>query len=306
MAKSHSIVMVCALMAGYAPAYAENSAITSANNEIGLSIGGENIAYHEHYDRAETWPSTSDGDLDSQIGTMPALALNFSRQGALFGVSNVFLALNVSGAVGKTEYTGTTIYQHCRGIIPGTNYCSSYWPEYGPYSEHDTEATVDVAGKIGKAFPLGARAQVTPYVTIGGHLWNRNVASQNGDDYYWNLEAGPGVLIQYAATNRLVLGVDLAALESFAAHAHENGTDFRLGSRPMLTASLSADYAVSKRFHLTARYTVEHFRYGASPSENCSPGETVGPFGTQGPMCSFEPSSWTTTQAMMVGASYAF
>jgi hypothetical protein len=270
-----------------------DDAITAVNNEVGLSIGGENISYHEASDGGEL-PDGPDGYLDSQIRTMPALSLNVTRQGALFGVSNVYLSLAVSGSAGKTQYVGSAEVPHCNGIPGTSSFCSMESFTNEEVAERDNESSLDASGRVGKASQFGARAQITPYVEFGAHAWNRNLSFMNGNDVYWNLSGGVGVLGQYALTNRLVVGLDLGALESFAANAHENGVDFHLGSRPMLTGALSADYAATKHLHLTANYSVAHYRYGGSPSV-CI-----------GESCSFEPDSWTTTQTVMVGIAYSY
>jgi hypothetical protein len=271
-----------------------NDAITAVNNEVGLSIGGENISYHE-WQSGSSIPTQPDGYLDSNYGTMPAVGLSLTRQGSIFSISNIYTALSVQGAFGRTQYSGSMSHSICSGT-PGTGLddtrsCGVKWE---PYRTSTSDDTLDVSARIGKAFPLGARAQITPYVVFGAHAWNRNVPWLNGDDVYWNLIGGVGGLGQYALTNRLVLGLDVGALESFAANAHENGLDFHLASRPMLTGTLSADYAATKHLHLTASYSVAHYRYGGSPSV-CI-----------GESCSFEPDSLTTTQTVMVGIAYSY
>jgi hypothetical protein len=291
LARKSPAALACALMACCLSAQA-NDAITSANNEVGLSIGGENTSYHELASSEGGGPSGPDGYLDSNIGTIPAFGMNLTRQGGLFGISNVFLALDVTGAIGRTEYTtGAYPYQHCSGL-PGTSfYCSFSSTKYGSYTESDQGFTIDTSVKLGKAFPIGASAQVTPYLTVGAQTWHRNVRLfQGNDDYYRNLEAGPGLLFQYSPTSRLVLGADFALEETFGAHAHEGEQDFALGSRPMETVALTADYAITKSLHATVSYSLQHFRYGAS-------GVIDG---------TYEPSSWTTNQTAMLGLAFAY
>jgi opacity protein-like surface antigen len=284
MANSHFIAI--AMAACCASAHADD-AITAANNEIGLTIGGENIAYHESAKEVQN-PAGPDGYLDSNIGTMPAVGLNLTRQGALFGIEGVYLSLNVSGAVGKTEYTtGSAVYQQCSGI-PGTSsygtFCDSL---LGRYSESHSNFTVDAAAKIGKAFMIGSHAQLTPYLEYGVHEWQRSLSFC--DCNYSHQEIGPGVLVQYALTRRLVMSANVSVTETLNARAREDGVDYRLGSRPVETVGLGIDYALTRRVHATASYSLQHFRYGASPV-------IAG---------SLEPNSWTTNQAVMLGLAYA-
>ncbi len=280
---------VCVVLLKNATAYAGET-ITNTNNEVVVSVGGQNLAYHEVPSSLASAPVRQDGYFDSNIGTMPAFGLDVTRQGTLAGISNVFLALDMTGAVGKTEYTGTAFSTQCNGIPTSILVCS---PVSRPHAERDSEFTFDVDAKIGKAIPLGSRAQVTPYVTVGAQVWDRNAAWLNGDDSYRQWDAGTGILVQCAATNRLVLGVDVALEEVFGAHAHEDGVVYPLGSRPLLAAALSADYAVTRRLHLAVTYRFQHFRYGISPVR-----------GPQGG--SIEPASWTTTQAVMAGIGWRY
>ncbi|MDC6237023.1 hypothetical protein PP724_22935 [Ralstonia solanacearum] len=289
------------MLAAPAASAMASDAITAANNTIGLAIGGQNLAYHESPEgTALNIPSTigtgsaalPDGYLDSQIGTMPALSLSASRQGEVLGIPDVFTALNVMGAMGTTEYVGSQYTQHCNGI-PGTSwYCSASWPSLDPHTRRDKTYTLDVLAKIGKAFPIGQRAQVTPYVSVGAHGLDRHM------NRYWHLLAGPGVLVQYAVTGKLVVGADLAVQEVFSAHARESGVNYSLGSRPAVGLGLSADYAVTRRLHLTASYNLQRFRYGASPTQR-NPSSNWKPY-------AFEPSSKTAIQSVMVGIAWAY
>lgn len=298
-------VLVPLLLAAPAAHALANDAITAANNTIGLAIGGQNIAYHESAEGA--WlnvPSTTgtgsaalpDGYLDSQIGTMPALSLSASRQGELFGIPDVFTALNVTGAMGTTTYIGSKYTKHCNGV-PGTSwYCSSAWTSLDPHTERDREIMIDVLTKVGKSFPIGARAQITPYLAFGGRWWNQNVGDYH-PLYRWNLITGPGVLAQVAVTSKLVLSLDLAVLETFGAHTQANEVDFQQGSRPAFALGLTTDYAISKRLHMTVSYNARLQRYGASASQKT--GWASMPYAQ-------EPDSKMTTQSVMVGLAWSY
>jgi opacity protein-like surface antigen len=268
-----------------------NEAITAANNELGIQVGGQNVAYHESNAAPSPLPTGPDGYMDSEIGTMPSVELSYTRQGALLGLSNIYTQLSATVTTGKLEYTsGSVIKQQCSGI-PGTSwYCSSVFPVQTSLGENHSSYEIDLGGRIGRAFELGDRAQLTPYVALGGHYWMRH-APGAGNDIYWNGYAGAGLLAQYAVTPRLVVGLDAGVSETFNAYSEETDTRYPLGSRPMLTASLGADYAMTRHWHVTAAYTVSHWRYGASPFESSG---------------TYEPADWTTTQAVMVGLAYSF
>lgn len=304
--KNDALFLAAVALFGMGEVAHANESIEAANTEIGLSMGGQNIAYHEvglqsvGMPQAYNWAgggAEPDGWLDSQVGTMPAFSIALSRQGDLLGLNNVYLSAVVTGAVGNTKYGTYGWTPHYAANNQGM------WETYGPIGEADQDFAVDGSFKIGRAFELGQRAQITPYVTFGGRVWSRNVSWFYGDDYYWHLAGGVGVLAQYAVTPRLVVGLDASAQEAFSANAHEGGVDFPLGSRPMLAGALTADYRLTKHLHATASYSVQRIRYGNSPGEGpvyggAMPGDPT--------YQSMEPQSRTVTQTVLVGMAYSF
>lgn len=244
-----------------------NSAIDAANNEVGLSVGGQNTSFQS--------------GRDSTIGTMPAFAVNVRRQGPLFGLQNVYTALDVNVSAGRQTYQTPAGFNRA---------CSCF----APYSESDSAFALDVSGKVGKGIPIGADWQVTPYLEGGYHYWNRHVSwSPSGYDYQ-NGYVGLGLLTQYAPTSRLVVGLDLSAAETISPSVHEQGESLSLQSRPMVAATIGVDYALTPKTHLTASYGVTRYRYGQSQLVGSSNG------------FAFEPASQTTAQTFLVGVSYHF
>ncbi|WP_270956518.1 hypothetical protein [Burkholderia pseudomallei] len=245
-----------------------NGAIDAANNEVGLSVGGQNTSFQ--------------AGADSTIGTMPAFGVNVQRQGPLFGIQNVYTALAVNGSAGRQTYQTPAGFDRS---------CA----RFAPYSESDSAFAIDVSGKVGKGVPLGAAWQLTPYIEGGYHYWNRHVSWSPSGYAYQHGYVGLGLLTQYAPTSRLVVGLDLSAAETISPNVHVQGQSLSLQSRPILAATFSADYALTQRLHLTASYGVQRFRYGQSQLVD-----------TVYSGLAFEPSSQTTTQSIMLGAAYAF
>ncbi|MFK4448379.1 opacity protein-like surface antigen [Caballeronia udeis] len=285
-------LMLIATLAGSAAQ--ANDAITAVNNEIGLSIGSQNIAYHESNGAPSWLPTGPDGYMDSEIGSMPSYALTYSRQGSLFGLSNVYTQLNATVTAGQIEYTSgsiVTMTMKCSGL-PGTSstsYCSEE-PVQSSFAQNHSSYEIDLSGRLGRAFEVSKKAQVTPYVSLGGHYWLRH-APGAGEDTYTNGYAGIGALTQYALTPRLVVGLDAGVAETFGAASFESNVRYPLGSRPMIAASLGVDYAVSKRWHVTAAYAMAHWRYGASNFQSSH---------------TYEPADWTTTQTVSIGIAYSY
>lgn len=267
------------------PAHA-NEAIIDSNNEIGISAGNENFQYHEHN---EFPPGESVRDvnpphwLDSNVGNMPAINLHLSRQGPLFGISDVFTSIDLTYAKGNTTYVGNSVQYE---------WLSYHGPDisrvYSPLRFNSPGWTADAAVKVGKGIPLGSRWQLTPYLTAGAHVWNRD--SNYPHNYYSHGQAGIGFMLQYSPISRLVLGLDASAQEAFSSKVSENGEVYDLGSKPILTGKISADYAMTRHWHVTASYTVSQFRYGHSQVINGV----------------WEPSDVTTTQTVMGGLAYSF
>lgn len=281
MANRLSIAIACGLFCASIAAHA-NDAITDMNNEVGFSVGGHNTDYHEL--AAPGQHVDSDGYIDSEIGTQRVYSVAISRQGSLFGMEQIYTSATAAVSHGTTEYIGQT---------QGGN----------SYDFQHPSTTFDAELKIGKAFPIGAAVQVTPYLAYGYHRWIRDGIGFK--EVYSQQEAGPGVLAQYAPISRLVLGLDLHAGYTFDARmvgssgfAGEPGITPRLGSRPTETAAVSADYALTRHIHLTANYTVQHFEYGASPL-------VVGWYESIHTNW-MEPASKTTAQIFTAGVSYSF
>lgn len=261
-----------------------NEAIVSANNEIGIAAGGHNTSYHEIAIPGQKWLTTdSNGYLDSEIGTQGMWRADVSRQGAAFGLQGIYSAASLSVSHGPTDYVGYTV-----GGFPVV------------LAHPDT--TIDASVRAGRAFEIGAAVQVTPYVQYAFHRWYRDIGGLNRERYSHH-EAGPGVLIQYAPTARLVLSADLQVGYTFAANVTgpsgvQGRPDFilHLGARPSEQIAVATDYAITRMLHLTMRYEVQHFTYGASPlGAGYSQGLTI-----------MEPSSKTTNQAFVAGVAYAF
>lgn len=271
------LISLCAL-ALCATAHAETS-ISDANNEFSFMLG----ARYQLYEEMDSYNQVPSKYLDSETGYEPTVQIGASRQGTLFGLSNIYTAADVSLSAGRSDYSG---YE----LAPAPPHNPGQ-----PLTESKTGVTADVHLKLGRSFPLvGGRIQETPYLVYGYHRWARDSI-----ETYSNHELGVGLLSQYSPTEKLVLGLDISVSRTFAAEVQtHHGVDEDLGSRYSPSATLRADYAITKCSHLIASWQIDRFAYGQS-------GNVTGVYaGMQGTW--YEPSSRTFQQTWLVGYAYSF
>lgn len=275
------IALAAAVLASTLSVAHADDTISRANNTIGISTGSHTLDYRE----VDNYGMTGTGTLDSEKGTQFMFEGSATRQGDVFGISDVYTSLAVSYSHGTTNYDG---------YLQSTDGSSA---ALIPYQSSTTDSTTDVTLKVGKGFRFAAAghpAQVTPYVRYGFHNWVRNLG--DGSEYgyketYSHNELGAGVLGQYAFTNKLVGSVDGSVSATISPKMKADGIgDFSLKSKATETVSVGFDYAVTPALHVNGRYQFTHFEYGQSDISNGA----------------FEPTSKTNEHVVLVGVGYAF
>ena len=274
-----SIALAAAVLASTVSIAHADTTIARANNQVWLSIGGEHVNYSE----TDTTGITGTGTLDSEKGTLPAIQLGVTKQFDAFNVHNLFVQASLTAARGHTNYDG---------YLEGFDSLGNF--ELVPFQNNTRSTTVDFGLKLGKSFAFGpgSRAQLTPYISYGYHYWDRNMEGQYGyEEKYSHSVLGGGLLAQYALTDRLVTSIDANAGATIGAKMKTGGfSDFGLGSKAQEQLTLGADYAVTRKLHVNASYSLTHFEYGQSAMNNGY----------------YEPDSRTTNQVFMVGLGYSF
>lgn len=266
------ICLAVALVAASAGAFAQTTnPIVAANNRTAFELGVSNLTYHEFDSRHQVGSEF----LDSEHGNGAALETDWSRQGTLFGMNNIYTSVGLLTTVGALHYNG---YKLTTGK---------------PMQQTHPSSMLDLTMKLGKALPVTPSLQVTPYLGYVFHTWFRS-----GDETYLHHELGAGVLTQYAVTPKLVLGVDAMLARMLGPMVLTDGITPRPASRMTQTFALTGDYALSKTRHLVATYQYRHFGYGET-------GDYQGKYsGLQGTW--FEPSSRTSENTVMVGMTMNF
>ncbi|AQH05864.1 hypothetical protein A9R05_43460 (plasmid) [Burkholderia sp. KK1] len=251
--------------------------ITAANNHVGVQLGVSTLSYHE-----DARPDQNVGSvLDSESGALPAVSLNASFQGPVFGINNIYVESGVTVIAGSATYKG---YQLVANSQTGLG-------EALRYSHNMLE--LDYHLKVGKGFRLIPSLQVTPYVEYALRYWDRESSERYVDN-----DIGLGVLTQYAVTPKLVLGLDASLTRPISAYT--NTTNFTEVQKPYWgpTVALTVDYALTKRLHIVGEYQYSHSHFGQSSNVSGVfeglPGEW------------YEPTEASTQNRVMVGLNYAF
>ncbi|MHB1666061.1 hypothetical protein [Thiomonas sp.] len=251
--------------------------VIGVNNEVGISINGLLQKYQE----------ISNGTVpDSESGVIPGAGIKVSVMHDVFGISHVYAAVSYRYDLGSASYHGG--YQNGSGNQVPLNSSSYYHIQ-------------NIKVRVGKGFLLNDNFLVTPYLQFEHHNWDREVAGVGAvmgahEDYRFDA-AGFGVKGDVQVMPRLVLTADVNASETldssmrFHAEGGIPGMNFSLGNRPVLGASVGADYRIDGPLHVYTKLAVERFGFAASE---------VNPMGYQ------EPTSRTTQISADVGIAYQF
>jgi hypothetical protein len=272
MLKKISIASALLLASG---ATAANPAIDAVNNQWTVSVGKQRMDYHE-MDNSNVVPTRY---LDSETGSQPWIGATFSKQLNIRSMENIFLKASVAFASGHTTYNG---------------YLDD--PGHTPHRGKTDTTTFDTDFKVGKGFLLGSHVQVTPYVSYGIHVWNRDMEEHDkahgSIETYSHSAYSFGTMGQFAFTPDLVLNIDGSVGRTSGGRMHSNYTDddYELGSRTVTTLDLGLTYLAGKNWTVNGGYRLCKFSYGQSPAVNAY----------------IEPESTTKLQTIYLGVGHKF
>ncbi len=248
--------------------------ILIANMQVGLSIVGQRVNYVE--------TTATDPRFSSEAGWLPGVQVGLSAMGPAGPVNNIY-------------FMGAFTWLHGQ-----TDYGASGGPVRSDRSGADIR-TLDL--RFGKGFEVAADWMLTPYLGMGYRGWGRSLSNRFGpsgyDELYEHTYVGGGMLVQWAATERLVLSASglIGTTSAPTMKVSYNGGfpvnpwTYTLGPSSIYMAGFSADYAITNKWHMNAGIDYLSFRYGAS---------AVSPDGM------YEPDSQTSNWTVKAGFGYSF
>ncbi len=278
-----------------ASAFASDTPIIAANNEVGIAATGNLINYQEHT------PAPTPGDTES--GWNPGFAVKYSLMQNLLGIHNAYVAIHFGWDKGDINYHGAVQKVGAGGIA------------YAPYQGTDNATMYRVMARVGEGFGLGNGMMITPYVFGGYQHWNRHLLGPAGytEDYHAGV-VGLGAMFQDAVTNRLVLtltpefgavvggGLSTNAFDSYGIQTQP----VSFGTTGEEKISLNADYALSGKYgygagmgwHLYGGLSYTHYNYTGGQLNGSYKGETLN--------IGYEPLSSSDLFQIDAGVAYSF
>lgn len=251
--------------------------ILVANNQISLDAVGNHLDYREVTPVSPV--------LDSEKGAQPGLQITGSAMFDLSTISNIYVMGQFTWANGKTDYW------------------APHSPLGGPVSLQDNAEFKDVDFRFGRGIDVVENWMLTPYIGVGLHTWDRDISNALGPfgyhEKYGHGYAGPGLLVQHAASERVVLAGYALVGSTFdpSMKVSRNGgapitpRTYSLGTSVIYKAGISADFALTPQWHLNLGADYTTFNYGAS---------SLAPDGTK------EPDSKTQIWTVKGGLGYSF
>lgn len=255
-----------------------NNPIIAANDVMGIGYVGTQNNYSEDV------PSPA----DTENGLVNGVKLNASANFNGFGVKHWYLGSSYTYSSGNVTYR-----------------------EGGVVSEKSKHTENVINLKFGKSFfMVDNRLAITPYLFGGYRWWHRDVpGGVAAPENYHNGYIGVGSMVQYAATNRLVLTASSGIGEVIGAgvsgtinpeiaseYDFPSNMSFSLSSRPYYTLGWGANYRVNRHMSIYGELNYTDFMYGAS-KKVANIDDTV---------ALNEPSSQTSQFAFGVGLDYDF
>lgn len=268
---------------------AETQVIRAVNRSLSLSYQRSIFYYIEPTDTCALYNQcyTNNGfqpSLDSEAGNINGVKASASWMGdADTWWENPYLYLSWSWVNGLVNYASLD---------------NNGNPVYGLQSR----ATIqDYTFRLGKGFETARNVMLTPYLGIGGHFWEREIALGNPGGYhesYSHAYAGAGGLIQYAFLRRwVVTGNALIGKTFWAQVSAEPQIDHAaLGSSLLVDLGLELDFAAYKALHLFAGVDYMNYSYGQSGVYIVNNGNNT----------AMEPFSRTEIYAFDVGLRFAY
>lgn len=244
--------------------FAAAPAIASAETGLAVGLTGSYVHYQENL-----------GPLsDSESGGLAGFSARLSRLGTVYGVSDVYAALNYQFSGGMIGYDGFT--------QPGQ-----------PYHTADRAFFNQVEVRLGQGFTIANGAEVIPFISGGFQNWYRNIGGASGlGEYYQAGEAGVGIKFDLVASPLLVLSASAEGTALFGGSVSAPALQFNgnFGTSGEQRVSLGADYRVGGQWHLFAGLGVTHFNYSGSKADNGF----------------FEPESSTVVVRSELGVAFGF
>lgn len=269
--------VLSALMSATRPAWAEDNhdAIYHEDNSAWLTVGGNYLDYTE---------TANSVTQDTETGAMPEFRAGFSLltppQAAPF-IRNLYLRFEAGYVNGSTSYDGAL-----QNLVTGAK---------TPYTSTTDNTTWTMAGRIGRAIPMGRLSMVIPFAELGYRHWDRNLTGPYGyDEVYQNWDMMGGLMLQMAPHPRWVITANAALGSTFSARMDTGGTRFPLGDDLTWRVGGQIGYLWSSRLELFGAVDLTRQGFGSSPTEYVSG------------YYAYEPDSTTYETSFRVGVGYHF
>ena len=251
--------------------------ILAANNQAIIQFVTTNFDYMEKF--AGGIPGFNACNpvdkCDSETGWVYGVGGEISVMQNVAGISNVYFDAQLSYVTGQTDYTGA---------LTGTRTAG----KYGSVTGKTGADVYDADFRFGKGFALSSALMATPYIGAGFHEWDRAV---NTGEVYSHGYVGGGLLLQWAATDKLVFSANGLVGTTYASYITVNPIfSADLGDTMLYKVGGGIDYALTSNIHSSAKAEWTDFGYGRSA--------IVGG--------AFEPDSHTSNITVKAGVGYSW
>jgi hypothetical protein len=260
---------------GSARAGDNRDAIYHEDNSAWITLGGNYLDYTE---------TANGATQDTETGAMPEFRAGFSLltppQAAPF-LRNLYLRFEAGYVNGSTSYDGAL-----QNLVTGAK---------TPYTATTDNVVWTMAGRIGRAIPLGRMSMLIPFAELGYRHWDRNLTGPYGyDEVYQNWDLMGGLMLQVAPSPRWVISANAALGSTFSARMDTGGTRFPLGEDLAWRVGGQLGYLWSQRLELFGAVDLSRIGFGSSPTEKLST------------YYAYEPDSVTYETSFRVGVAYHF
>ena len=255
-----------------------NNIVTQINNSLSFYVAGQHIDYKEYADSRV---------VDSQKGNLPGFIVELNKS-----IGGLVLTFDANYFQGSLTYDGST--------WGGT-----------PLSFEGKHTVYGYSWQLAYPFAVQNNLILGPVAKIGYREWDRNTdaASHPGDyeeaymNYYAQLGFDLGAMVNdsFYIDNTLLFGSTFnARMAPSAMPLGYQAPMFNLGSEPIFTDKLQANYAPFSNLLLKAFVQFNMFSFGQSKDY------LVG-YDQQGnPVNLHEPHSTTTDTTLGLGVGYSF
>lgn len=210
-----------------APAMAYGNPMVNLHKNVSVSEG----AFYQHYRE-----HVNNQTLDKETGWMPVF-----NASASYISPNRYLFLK-----GSIQYTEGN-----------TNYTSLYT------TSHTGNQIVSGDIEAGKGFLITNRFMVTPFVSYGHRFWQRKLSYT--ENYNLNY-IGAGINADYQVSPRLIVSAQGFGGSTFDNTLNTPATHvtYNLGNKPIVKASLKANYQIMNHWSIFSSLNYNYFRFGKS------------------------------------------